>query len=331
MQNPYEILGVPEECDEETLKKAYRAKCFEYHPDRQVNKTQEQKDEAEKKFKEVQTAYNAINDGSYEASKKPQGFGFNNIADIFNSFMGMRGFRQHKQEKPKQVEVEINEPIILSFAESIQGCNKNLDLNFNLSCFDCMGQSVIPTSNKCTHCNGTGGQVKKTSNGFFQQMIQTTCESCSGLGVNLEQCKSCNGSGATNQNLIEEIEILPNTPSGKKIIRNIQGVEVVYIVRTTIDIPKGFYLSQNRQELIKDIEIDIFDFILGGKKELSIEDGEENLVFQFQTSQEQVIIQNKGLPKNGKRGPLKINLIPQFPKSITEEQRELLNKLKQTV
>lgn len=330
-QNPYEVLGVSEDCDQEALKKVYRSKCFEYHPDRQVGKTQEEKDEAERKFKQVQTAYNSIIDGSYAASQNQQGFGFGNIADMFANFMGMRGTRQYKQEKPKQVEVEINDPITLSFSESIQGCKKILDLNFNLSCFDCMGKCSVPTNRKCSHCNGTGGHVKKTSNGFFQQMIQITCEQCGGMGIEVEECKSCNGSGATNQTLKEEIEILPNMPNGRKIIRNIQEVEVVYIIRTTIDIPKGFYLSPNRQELIKDIEINVFDFILGGNMEISLEDGESNLIFNHNSSQEKVVIQDKGLPKNGKRGSLKINLIPQFPKSITEEQYELLNKLKQTV
>jgi molecular chaperone DnaJ len=330
MQNPYEVLGVSENCDEEALKKAYRAKCFEYHPDRQVGKTQEQKDEAEKKFKEVQTAYNSIIDGSYAASQKQQDFGFGNIADMFANFMGMRGFRQQPQhqEKPKQVEVEINDPITLTFMEAVQGCKKNIDLEFNLSCFDCMGRRFVPTNNKCKSCNGSGFQTNRTSNGFFQQMIQTMCESCSGLGTDLEQCKSCNGSGATSQNLKEEIEILPNTPNGRKLTKNIQGVEVVYIIRTAIDIPKDFYLSTNRQELIKDIEIDVFDFILGGKIQLSLEDGEQNLIIEHNSSQQQVTVENKGLPKNGKRGLLKVNLIPQFPKSITEQQRELLNKIK---
>lgn len=329
IQNPYEILGVSEGCDEETLKKAYRAKCFEYHPDRQVNKTQEQKDEAENKFKQVQSAYQSINDGSYEASKKSQGFGFGNIADMFASFMGMNAFRQRKQDKPKQVEVEINEPITLSFKEAVQGCKKIIDLNFNLSCFDCMGSCIVPTTRKCSQCNGTGGNVKKASNGFFQQMIQTTCEYCNGMGVEIEQCKSCNGSGATSQNLKEEIIISPNSPNGKKIVRNVQDVEVVYVVRTTIDIPKDFYLSSNRQELIKDVNVSVFDFLLGGKKEISLEDGEENVFLEFETSQNQVTIENKGLPKNGKRGLLRVNIIPQFPKRITEEQREILNKIKQ--
>jgi molecular chaperone DnaJ len=330
MQNPYEVLGVPEDCDEETLKKAYRAKCFEYHPDRQINKSQEEKDEAEKKFKAVQTAYNSINDGSYAASKNQQGFGFGNIADMFANFMGMRGFRQQQQEKPKQVEVEINDPITLSFREAVQGCKKLLNLDFNLSCFDCMGRCFVPTTNKCKSCNGSGFQINKASNGFFQQMIQTTCEGCSGLGVEMEECKSCNKSGATSQTLREEIEFLPNTPIGKKIVKNIQGVEVAYVIRTTIDLPKDFYLSPNRQELIKDIEVNVFDFILGGKIEFSLQDGETNLVIDHNSSQEQILVQGKGLPKNGKRGLLKINVIPEFPKSITEEQRELLNKIKQS-
>jgi DnaJ-class molecular chaperone len=80
---------------------------------------------------------------------------------------------------------------------------------------------------------------------------------------------------------------------------------------------------------MKDVNVNVFDFILGDKQELSLEDGEDNLVFEYKTSQSEVIIEDKGLPKNGKRGLLKINIIPEFPKSITEEQRELLNKIKQ--
>jgi DnaJ-class molecular chaperone len=248
---------------------------------------------------------------------------------MFAQFMGRGVVRQYRQEKPKQVEVEIGDPIVLTFKESVQGCKRILDLNFNLTCFDCAGSRITHTDRKCARCNGTGAQIRKSSSGFFQQMIQTTCEDCGGMGVEIENCKSCNASGVTNQTLKEEIEIQPNAPIGRKIIRNIQGVEVVYFIRTTIDIPKGFYLSNNKQHLMKDVNVNVFDFILGGKQELSLEDGEDNLVFEYKTSQSEVIIEDKGLPKNGKRGLLKINIIPEFPKSITEEQRELLNKIKQ--
>ena len=166
-KNPYEVLGVKDDCDEETLKKAYKQKCFEFHPDKFATESPEKQKEAEEKFKEVQKAFNSIKDGSYEASRNQhEGFGIGDFfTDIFSRFTGNRGSRQ------RNISIEIPEPIQITFVEAIAGCIKHIDFQFELGCAVCSGQGVIPTSNSCKHCNGKGSATvdRKSSFGLFRQ------------------------------------------------------------------------------------------------------------------------------------------------------------------
>lgn len=324
-KNPYEILGVPPDCGEEELKKAYRQKCFEFHPDKFATESPEKQKEAEEKFKEIQAAYNSIKDGSFEASQQTDEHGgFSDFfAEIFSRF-------QSRPQQASSIQAEIPEPIQLSFAEAIAGCKKSINYSFHLNCFPCHGNGVVPSAAPCKECGGKGTKTvdEKKSFAFFRQT--TTCHVCGGSKKELQECKECNGRGNIPYSLTEELIIDPCNPTSKKISRKIQGIEYVFLVKVQTIIPNSTKMEIfNEQRILSvDYNVPFTDYLLGGKFKLNLDDNQGDFEFEIKTGDSFVLVEHRGFPHKGVRLPLKINIIPKIPTSLTEEQKELLNNLK---
>lgn len=327
-KNPYEVLGVEKGCDEDALKKAYKQKCFEFHPDKFATESPEKQKEAEENFKEVQKAYNSIKDGSYEASQNQQGgFGFGDIfADIFSRFSGNRS------NKITNIPIEIPNPIQLSFVEAVAGCIKHIDFDFTLGCTTCRNQGVIPTANSCKNCNGKGTVTidKKTQFSLFKQT--TTCDACGGSGKELTECSECSGTGSISSSLKEELKFEPCNPVSKKINRKIQGIEYTFLLKVQTALPENLKIEifNNERILATNYEVCLTDYLLGGEFELDINDGCGKFKFKTKLGSQYIIVENKGIPHKGERLPLKINIALKLPENFSEEQKEILNNLKKT-
>jgi len=324
-KNPYEILGVEKGCAEEELKKAYKQKCFEFHPDKFATESQEKQKEAEDKFKEVQKAYNSIKDGSYEASQQSQEeYGFSDFfSSVFSKF-------QNRAQKLSNIQVELPDSIQLSFVEAITGCKKHIHYNFGLNCATCGGHGVVPTKNPCKECNGKGTKTvdEKRTFGLFRQT--TTCGVCGGSKKEMIKCGDCKGEGHIQYTLEEEIVFEPCYPINKKIIRKIQDIEYVFMLKVQTVIPESTKMEifENERILAIDFSLPFSDFLLGGKFKLNIEDNQGDFWFETKTGEQYVLVKDKGFPHKGLRLPLKINISPKIPTELTEKQKEVLNNLK---
>jgi molecular chaperone DnaJ len=323
--NPYEILGVSSDCSEEELKKAYKQKCFEYHPDRFAAESPEKQKEAEEQFKKIQNAYNSIKDGSYGTSQQNEHFG--GFSDFFS---GLFSRFQTRYQQPSIIQAEIPNPIKLTFAEAISGCKKNLNYKLELNCFPCNGNGVVPSSISCKECDGKGVKTveRKEIFGFFRQTI--TCHVCGGSKKELHECKECKGKGNISYTLNEELEFESCNPTGKKIARKIQGIDYLFLVKVQTIIPEFMKVEFFNEQRILSTEysVSVSDYLLGGKFKLNLEDGLGDFEFETKTGDSYVLIENRGFPHKGTRLPLKINIKPKFPTSLTEEQKNLLNNLK---
>jgi molecular chaperone DnaJ len=320
--NPYNVLGVKEGCSEEELKKAYKAKCFEFHPDRFGSKSKEEQDAAEVKFKQVQAAYSSINDGSYQQEKAAQG-NSSFFTEMFSGFVNSV-FRRQRPEKPKNVQVSLD-PIVISFKESIVGYKKPFNYELDLHCLDCLGTAVKETTKKCGACNGTGSKVLNKRG----MIVQTECNVCHGTGFELERCPSCTGTGKIVYHFQDELSCEPCKPQGRKFVRTISGVELEFFVPVKVNLPADFHLLDGR-ELGYNASIPFTDFLLGGMRNISLDDGLGYVSYSFKPGEQMVTVSGKGLPNNGKRGDLKINISPIYPSKLSEEQKDLINKLKAT-
>jgi len=241
----YDILGVSKSASDDDIKKAYRRLAHQYHPDKSGGD--------EKKFKEVNEAYQVLSDKAKrqqydqfgqtfeQAGAGGQGFGgfdfsgfqgfggqgFNfdfgegGFEDIFSDiFGGSTRTRRKARGRDIQVDVEI------SFSEMVSGATRTMNLYKNSVCERCGGEGGEPgTSLKtCSTCHGSG-QVRKTSRSFFGSFSQvTTCSECQGSGSIFEKkCSQCGGDGKYKKEEQIEIKIPAGIADGQTISMEGQG------------------------------------------------------------------------------------------------------------
>ena len=208
----YEVLGVGKDASPDEIKKAFRKKAIEYHPDRGGD---------EAKFKEANEAYEVLSNaekrkrydqfghagvGSSAASDgNPFGNGFSGgqnvhfdfgdlgFGDIFNSFFG-GGRASNRPSRGRDVETEV----VISFEEAVFGTEVELNLVMNDICSHCKGTTVEPGYDlkTCDNCKGSGQVVSVTRTIFGNIQQATVCPTCLGSGkVPEKECTVCKGKG----------------------------------------------------------------------------------------------------------------------------------------
>jgi molecular chaperone DnaJ len=209
LENYYDVLGVSENATQEDIKKAFRQKSKEHHPDRGGN---------EEEFKRINEAYSSIGDEQKRAEYDNQrnnpfaGMGGNPFGgDPFDIFASMFGGGQAQRRAPDKV-LELKIGAIDSFL------GKELHHNFTRkkSCGTCGGQGGERTT--CNHCGGSGVIMQRMGNAFFQNVVQTSCPHCSGRGFNFKNlCNSCFGDGRVDEGMDLKMNIPVGISDGQMI------------------------------------------------------------------------------------------------------------------
>lgn len=236
----YEVLGVDKSVSDDDLKKAYRKAAKKYHPD--LNPGDK---EAEKKFKEVNEAYEVLSDKEKRARYDQFGhagvdpnFGaggggygggftsdFGDLGDIFNSFFG-GGFGSGRSANPNAPRRgnDAAASVNLSFEEAAKGCKKTVRVTKIENCKECGGSGAEKgTSGKtCPVCHGTG-QVSATQRTPFGVMqTQQVCNNCHGSGKIIDKpCHTCAGKGRIRHTVEQNVEIPAGIDDGQVI--NLRG------------------------------------------------------------------------------------------------------------
>lgn len=201
----YEILGVSETASQDEIKKAYRKKAVEHHPDKGGD---------EQVFKKISEAYDTIGDENkrrqYDAQKNNpfggMGGGFNPFEDFFSQFGGGRQQRQQVPDKVVNLDVTV--------LESYLGVEKTVNYTRKHACNTCSGSGGDRTT--CSKCGGQGFITVRMGNGMFIQMIQQPCDSCGGQGSMLtRRCVTCNGLGTRNEMESVSFKIPHGTDNGQ--------------------------------------------------------------------------------------------------------------------
>ena len=219
----YEVLGVSKTATDEELKKAYRKLAKQYHPDANPDN----REEAEKKFKELNEAYEVLSDkqkrsmydqfghsgpngysndfsgfSGFEGFGGGNGFGVDfDLNDIFSSFFGGGSRRGNTKNGPMRGR-DIKTRIEITFEEAAFGTAKEITINRDETCDTCHGSGCKPgTSNEtCKVCNGSG-QVRTTQNTILGSFTSVkTCDHCAGTGkVISNPCQTCKGRGTVRK------------------------------------------------------------------------------------------------------------------------------------
>jgi len=197
LENYYDILGVAETATQDEIKKAYRQKSKEHHPDKGGN---------EETFKKINEAYTTLGDDNKKVqydNQRKNPFGNNPFGDIFGDFFGGFGGQQVKRAPDKIINVQVGA------VDSYLGKEINIFFNRKNNCQPCNGQGG--TRNTCKKCNGSGFITQRVGNAFFSNIIQTHCNECNGKGYSLTNvCQSCLGEGRID----ETKSVSVNLPKG---------------------------------------------------------------------------------------------------------------------
>lgn len=363
----YEVLGVSKNATDDELKKAYRKLAKKYHPDANLDNKQE----AEKKFKEVNEAYETLSDSQkrrmYDqfGPDGPQGFGggqgpfgggysystsgfdgFGDIEDIFSSIFG-GGFGRSRQSTRKnngpRKGADLNLSMNITFEEAFLGVEKEIVINRNETCDVCNGTGAKPGTNpiKCPECNGTG-QVTQIQNTILGQ-VQTsrTCNRCHGTGeVINEVCDNCRGKGTVRKQPKIKVKIPAGIDDGQTVVLRKEGEPGfkggpqgdLYI---TLKIKKHSIYTREGNNVLCDVPITITQATLGAELEIPMVDGskEKYKIPEATQTGTKFTIRNKGFKyvNSQSEGDFIFTVQVQTPKRLTKEQRDLLVELAKTM
>ncbi|MFT3689845.1 molecular chaperone DnaJ [Paenirhodobacter sp.] len=345
----YEVLGVVRTASTEEIKKAYRVKAKELHPDRNKDNP-----DAEAQFKEVNEAYDCLKDADRKAAYDrfghaafeggmgggQRGYGgqgdfasaFSDVfEDLFGDFMGGRG-GGGRSRAARGSDLRYNLRVTLE--EAFKGVQKTIS---------------VPGSSACTACNGTGaeggaepqtcptcagmGKVR-AQNGFFT--VERTCPTCGGVGqVVKNPCRVCHGAGRVEKERNLAVNIPAGVETGTRIRLAGEGeagmrggpAGDLYIF---IEVREHAIFQRDGVHLFCRVPVSIASAALGGEVEVPTIDGGRSKVKVPAGSQSgrQMRLRGKGMPalRGGGSGDMVIELAVETPVNLTARQKELLRE-----
>ena len=304
----YEILGVNKSATDDELKKAYRRLAKKYHPDANPDN----KAEAEKKFKEVNEAYEVLSDSQkrkmYDqfGTADPSGFGggqgpfgqggyysytgsgfdgfsdFSDLGDIFSSFFGGGfGGRNSRKSNGSRKGADLNLHMEITFEEAFLGVEKEVFVSRNEQCTTCHGTGAKPGTNpmRCPECNGTGS-VRQIQNTILGQMQTTkTCSNCHGTGeVIKEPCETCKGKGTVRKQPKIKVKIPAGIDDGQTVVLRGEGEPGLKggpkgDLYITVKVRRHSIYTRKGTNVLCDIPITITQATLGAELEIPMVDG----------------------------------------------------------
>ncbi|MDR0872333.1 MAG: molecular chaperone DnaJ [Prevotellaceae bacterium] len=350
----YEILEVAKTATADEIKKAYRKKAIQYHPDKnQGDKT------AEEKFKEAAEAYEVLSDqqkrqrydqfghaGVGGAASGGYGDGGMTVEDIFAHFGdvfgghfgnftgGSRGRQQRVVRKGSDLRVKVK----LTLKEVATGVEKKIKVNKYVACAPCNGSGATGSDGfyTCPTCKGSG-RVTQVFNTAFGTMQNTqTCPTCHGEGKSIKnKCPHCSGEGVVRQDEVISVRIpagvmenMQLTMSGKGNAARRGGINGDLLV--VIEEERHPELLRDENDLIYNLLLDLPTAILGGSVEIPTVDGKVKMKVEAGTQPSKVLrLRGKGLPSVNSygTGDLLVNIGVYIPENLNKNEKSLIEEL----
>jgi molecular chaperone DnaJ len=334
----YEVLGVTKQSTSGEIKKAYRKKAIEYHPDKNPDVK-----EAEENFKIIAEAYEVLSNEDKKAlydqighkqykangGSKNQSHGFNqSMRDSFNNFFNRKKIR---------VGTNLSIVITLTLEEIFSGVDKTYNYKRETSCTDCGGHGGSDAYD-CPECDGTGivNKVYNTPMGYIQQ--EQTCSSCNGVGIKTKvPCKTCNSKGSVTTEETVEITIPSGVMNGMVLVNERKGNVIKSGGYGDLHIkifekPHEYYTRLGK-DLKLALKLDYHQLVFGDKVEIkTIEETKIRInIPEGSDVGSNLKIPFKGITQYGSqgRGDVIITLSVKIPKNINEELKTAVIALKE--
>jgi molecular chaperone DnaJ len=341
----YQLLGVAREADATEIKRAYRKRARELHPD--VNPDDPT---AEERFREVTAAYEVLSDderrsiydrygeeGLKSRQWEPQFASFGSIADIFAQFFGGEDQFGGRGAGPARGE-SVHVALSLTFAEAALGAQKDVSFAVQNLCDTCDGRGAKDPSDvsSCEHCGGAG-VVRQIARSLFGQVIQeSACPVCGGRGEVIKvPCDTCAGDGVVAQDETITIEVPAGVEDGQRIrltgrghVPPGGGARGNLYVDVAVQADERFV--REGSDLISVLDLTMTEAALGVTKlvETVDDEGEEVPIPAGIQSGEVMVLKGRGCGRlrGTGRGDQRVVISVGIPRDLTSDQRELLER-----
>jgi molecular chaperone DnaJ len=355
----YELLGVQKSATADELKKAYRKKAVQYHPDKNPGNK-----ESEEMFKKVSHAYEVLSDadkraaydrygaaafegaGAGAGARGPGGMGgggFHDPFDIFREVFGQQGgggggifeemFGGGGGRDGGRDGADLRYDLEITLEEAARGIEKEISFRKNVTCERCDGSGAEPGSKKvtCPTCRGAG-QIRR-SGGIIT--FTQTCPTCAGAGTKVEKpCTACRGEGRVAKNTKLNVRIPPGVDTGSRLRSSGNGEAGaaggnpgdLYIVLTVKE--HELFVRQG-EDLFCEIPIKFTLATLGGNIEVPTLSGKAALKIPAATQSGTTFrLRGKGMPslRGGSQGDQLVRVHVEVPQSLSSDQRRILEE-----
>ena len=354
----YEVLGVGRSASAEEIKKAYRTKAKELHPDRNADDPT-----AEAKFKEANEAYDVLKDADRKAAYDryghaafdggmgaargqgggPRGFGGGNadfasafsdvFEDLFGDFVGGGGRGAGGRSRAARGS-DLRYNLRVTLEEAYSGTRKTIRVPRLSTCDSCSGTGAEGGAEPvtCPTCSGMG--KVRAQQGFFT--VERTCPTCGGAGQIVKNpCKACAGAGRVEKEAALSVNIPAGVETGTRIRLSGEGeaglrggpAGDLYIFVTVAD---HAIFKRDGVTLYCHVPVSMARAALGGEVEVPTIDGGRSRVKVPAGSQSgrQMRLRSKGMPalRGAGQGDMVIELAVETPVNLTSRQKELLEE-----
>ena len=359
----YEVLEVDKKASADEIKKAYRKKAIQYHPDKNPGDK-----EAEEKFKEAAEAYEVLSNPEKRARYDQFGFAgvggaagnggpyggfsggmsmddiFSMFGDIFGGRGGFSGFSEsfHGSSSMRRYRgSDLRVKVKLTLKEISTGVEKKFKLKKYVPCSHCHGTGAEGSggTETCPTCKGTGSIIRNQQTILGTMQTRTTCPTCGGEGhIIKNKCKECSGEGIVYGEEVVTVRIPAGVAEGMQLTMNgkgnagkrngVAGDLLIYIEEEA-----DKELIRDENDLIYNLLLSIPTATLGGAVEIPTLDGKVKVKIEPGTQPGKVLrLRGKGLPQvNGYgSGDLLVNVSVYIPEALTKDEKKTLEALAQS-
>ncbi len=360
MTDYYEVLGVAKGASQDEIKKGYRKKALQFHPDRNPGDK-----EAEKKFKEISEAYEVLSDDKKRATydrygadavhaQQQAGAGrgqahYASMDEAMRTFMGafggesifeqmfgggMGGSEGHHGGAYSQQGASKRVNMNISFEEAVRGVDKEIAITNYVVCDTCHGKrSSSPSGVKrCTRCHGQGQVFEQR--GFFSMSM--ACPQCHGEGeIVTDPCKTCNGEGRVKAKKRVNVHIPAGIDSGMRLKLSgygdaAPGGGIAGDLYVYINVEPHEFFERHGDDILIDLPITFSEAALGCKKDVPsfTEHVARVTIPEGAQSGKTLRIKGEGFPNihGSGKGDLLVRIQVETPTNLTDRQRDLLKQ-----
>ncbi len=340
----YELLGVPRDADETTIKKSFRRLARELHPDVSDHP------EAEVRFREITEAYEVLSSSERRAlydryghaglrsgGFSPTSFDMSNLGDLFATFFGEDIFGGGGRGGGRARGADVGAEVEVELVDAAKGISVAVPFDVAVTCATCKGDGVEPGTEPltCKRCDGSG-RLHQVSRSIFGEFVRTqACPECGGRGVIIEHpCKACDGAGRTIEQRELNVDIPPGIHDGQRIRLSGEGhagtlggrAGDVYVLVHVKPDPR---FVREGNDIYSQVDLTIVQAALGASVKIETLDGELDLELPAGVQPgESRLLRGKGMPvlQGFGRGDHRVLVNVAVPRHVTPEQRRLLEE-----